>query len=197
MTKRIALALAVVAALFALVTAPAGAQDGPAITVEPATVEAAGEQEFTITGTGWTVDSVFVLQCIPTDAPLELDAQGGDCDLGNLTPASNDGSGGFTVSVTYDVPEEGLSIIVTDTETTEGAYHLVTVGAAQEEGGEEAAEEGGEEAAEEEGGEEAAEEGGEEELANTGVESGLLAIMAAAVLAGGLMVLGATRRRTA
>ena len=56
----------------------------------------------------------------------------------------------------------------------------MTVGAAQEEGGDDGA-------AEEE-------EGGEEELANTGVESGLLAVIAIAVLGGGAMAVGYTRR---
>ena len=48
MTKRLALALVAVAALFALSGAPASAQDGPAISVDPEFVEAPGEQEFTI-----------------------------------------------------------------------------------------------------------------------------------------------------
>lgn len=189
MTKRLALALVAVAALFALSGAPASAQDGPAITVDPEFVEAAGEQEFTVTGTGWTVPSAFVLPCIVIEDITLLDAQGGDCDLGTLTPAVNDGSGGFVVTVTYDVPEEGMTIVVGDADQTEGAFHVVTVGAP-------AAEEGGEEGEEEAGGEEEAA-GEEEELANTGVESGLLAVVAGAVLAGGVMLSATQRRRTA
>lgn len=184
MTKRLALALVAVAALFALSGAPASAQDGPSITVDPEFVEAAGEQEFTITGAGWTVPSAFVLPCIVVEDLTQLDAEGGDCDLANLTPAVNDGSGGFEVTVTYDIPEEGLLIVVGDADQTESAFHVVSVGApAAEEG----AEEGGEE--------EAA--GEEEELANTGIESGLLAIVAGAVLAGGVMLTTTQRRRTA
>ena len=181
MTKRLALALVAVAALFALTGAPASAQDGPAISVDPEFVEAPGEQEFTIVGSGWTVPSAFVLPCIAVEDLTQLDAQGGDCDLANLTPAVNDGSGGFEVTVTYDIPEEGLLIVVGDADQTESAFHLVTVGAP-------AAEE--EAAAEEEPAE-------EEELANTGIESGLLAIVAGAVLAGGLMLTTTQRRRTA
>ena len=47
----IGLALALVGFLFA---GSASAQDGPSITVEPSSVEAAGEHTFTVTGTGWT-----------------------------------------------------------------------------------------------------------------------------------------------
>lgn len=187
MMKRLALALVAVAALFALSGAPASAQDGPTITVDPEFVEAPGEQEFTVTGAGWTVPSAFVLPCIVVEDLTQLDAQGGDCDLANLTPAVNDGSGGFEVTVTYDIPAEGLLIVVGDADQTESAFHVITVGAPAEEGGEEAAEEGGEE--------EAA--GEEEELANTGIESGLLAIVAGAVLAGGVMLTTTQRRRTA
>lgn len=185
MTKRLALALVAVAALFALSGAPASAQDGPTITVDPEFVEAPGEQEFTVTGAGWTVPSAFVLPCVVVEDLTQLDAQGGDCDLANLTPAVNDGSGGFEVTVTYDIPAEGLLIVVGDADQTESAFHIVTVGAP-------AAEEGAEEGVEEE---EAA--GEEEELANTGIESGLLAIVAGAVLAGGVMLTTTQRRRTA
>lgn len=185
MTKRLALALVAVAALFALTGAPASAQDGPSITVDPEFVEAPGEQEFTVTGSGWTVASAFVLPCIVVEDLTQLDAQGGDCDLANLTPVTNDGSGGFEATVTYDIPEEGLLIVVGDADQMENAFHVITVGAP-------AAEEG----AEEEGGEEEAG-GEEEELANTGLESGLLAIVAGAVLAGGVMLTTTQRRRTA
>ena len=170
MTKRLALALVAVAALFALTGAPASAQDGPSITVDPEFVEAPGEQEFTVTGSGWTVASAFVLPCIVVEDLTQLDAQGGDCDLANLTPVTNDGSGGFEATVTYDIPEEGLLIVVGDADQTESAFHIVTVGAPAEEGGEEEA------AAEEE---EAA--GEEEELANTGVESGVITVAVDAV----------------
>ena len=129
MTKRLALALVAVAALFALTGAPASAQDGPSITVDPEFVEAPGEQEFTVTGSGWTVASAFVLPCIVVEDLTQLDAQGGDCDLANLTPVTNDGSGGFEATVTYDIPEEGLLIVVGDADQMENAFHVITVGA--------------------------------------------------------------------
>ena len=178
--------VAVALGIVALLAAPASAQDGPSITVEPMSLEAVGEQEFTVVGAGWTAaPPIFVLPCFTVSTIEELTAQGaGACDTAALTPATP-ADGAFTVTVTYDVPAEGMCIAAGDAAQSEAAFVCVAVGAA--EGGE------GEGEAEPEP-EAIAEEGGEEELANTGVESGLLAIIAIAIVAGGVMVISATRR---
>lgn len=172
------LLVAVVAALLGLFAAPAGAQDGPTLTAEPATVEAAGDVEFTITGSGWTAaPPIFVLPCeVPEDGDFSnLSAENG-CDAGNLTPATPDADGNFTVTATYTVAENGLAIAAGDAASTEAAFVAITVGAAQEEA--------------------PAEEPEEETLAETGVESGLLAVVALALVAGGAMVVQTNRRHS-
>jgi len=167
-------------------TGIAHAQDGPTLTVEPATVDAAGEQEFTITGEGWTAaPPIFVLQCEVPESGDPADVDSATCDTANLTPATP-AEGSFSVTVTYDVPEGGLAIAAGDAAQSEAAAALVTVG-----GGEEAPAEGEEPVA---GTDTAAPAEGEGELAETGVESGLLAIIGAAVLAAGAMVVTTTRR---
>ncbi|MEM7286451.1 MAG: LPXTG cell wall anchor domain-containing protein [Actinomycetota bacterium] len=187
MTKRLALALVALAALFALSGAPAAAQDGPSITVDPEFVEAPGEQEFTVTGAGWLAPPTAIIPCAAPESGNLLDIDSDTCDTGNLVPVTPDAYGNFTASMTVDVTEGGIAIIGFDLGTqgdTESGGAIVPVGAPATE---EAAEEGGEE--------EAA--GEEEELANTGVESGMLAIVAGAVLAGGVMLTATQRRRTA
>lgn len=193
MTRAKLLMLGIAIAMVSVFATPAAAQDGPSITVEPASVEAAGETEFTITGEGWTAaPPIFVLPCFTVSTPEEIAEQGAAaCDTAALTPATP-ADGAFEVTVTYDVPETGMCIAAGDAAQTEAGFACISVGAAAEE---EAAEEGAEEeaAGEEEGMEEEAA-GEEEELADTGIESGLLAIIGVAVLAAGAMVLTSTRR---
>jgi hypothetical protein len=172
-------------AFIAVVAVPAGAQDGPSITVEPATVDTADEHEFTITGTGWSATTpIFVLPCAFPETGSAGDIDADTCDATNLTPATAE-DGLFTVTVTFDVPAEGIAIAAGDTDQTEAGAAVVTVSAAQDDDAAETEDEG-----EAEGGDDAQ----EAELANTGVESGLLIIVAVAVIAGGTMVVGATRR---
>ncbi len=188
MTRAKLLMIGLGLALVAILAAPASAQDGPTLESDVTNVEAAGEQEFNITGAGWTAaPPIFVLPCTGATNLEDLVAAGADaCDLSALTPVTPE-DGAFSVAVTYDVPAEGMCITAGDAATTESAAFCVTVGAADEGEG---AEGEGEAAQEEE--EAPAEE--EEALANTGVESGLLAIIAIAVVAGGAMVISATRR---
>ncbi len=180
-------------ALVALMAAPAAAQDGPSITVEPMTVEAPGEQEFTVTGSGWTAaPPIFVLPCEAPESGDAADIDTATCDTSNLTPATPDADGNFEVTVTYDVPAEGIAIGAGDAASTEAAGAVITVGAGEAEGeGEGEAEGEGEDGATEGEGEE---EGEEEELATTGVESGLLAVIGIAVVAAGALAVGYTRR---
>ena len=156
----------------------AAAQDGPTITVEPATVDAPGETEFVVTGSGWTAaPPIFVLPCAAPESGDPADVDSATCDTANLTPATP-ADGAFEVTVTFEVPEGGLAIAAGDAAQTEAAAAVVTVG--------------GEAAAEGEDGAAEGEDGGE--LAETGVESMLLVIVAIAVMAAGAMVLHSTRR---
>ncbi len=177
----------------------AGAQDGPSITVEPASVDAPGEAEFTITGAGWTAaPPVFILPC---EAPASGDAADIDsatCDTANLTPATP-ADGAFEVTVTFDVPEGGLAVAAGDAAQSEAAAAVITVGGGEGgEGGDEAAADDGAvegtDDGEGEGADDAAADGGDAELAETGVESMLLVIAALAIVAAGAMVLRTTRR---
>ncbi len=201
--KKILVALvAVLVASFAF--AAAAQAQGQTIEFDPASVDAAGEVEVAVTGTGFDV-AVFILPCEGAGGdPAALTDVTTQCDLGALTPASPDADGNISATITFNIPEEGLVIAAGDQAQTNSAIGVITVGAAEEGGEEEGAEEGAEEGGEEEATEEEApaeeeaepettdaEEG---ELANTGVESGLLAIVGAALLAGGLMTAGAMRR---
>ena len=108
----------------------------------------------------------------------EFTAQGADaCDTGALTPATP-ADGAFTVTVTYDIPAEGLVIAAGDAGQTESAVAIVGVGAAAE--------------AEEDITEEAPVEAAE--MPATGAESAPLAIAGMAVLAAGAMVIGFSRK---
>ncbi|MCB0996804.1 MAG: hypothetical protein KDB21_17040 [Acidimicrobiales bacterium] len=163
------------AVLLALLASPASAQDGPSLTVDPATVDAAGEVEFTITGSGWTAaPPIFILPGPVVDG--EPDSE--NLDTGNLTPATPDADGNFEVTATYDVPAEGIAICGGDAGRTESACVVVTVGG----------DGGGEEAAADDSAE------GEEELAQTGSESGLIAVVAFSAVILGAMVVGLGRR---
>lgn len=190
MTRAKLLMLGIAIAMVSVFAAPAAAQDGPTLTVEPASVEAAGENEFTITGAGWTAaPPIFVLPCFTVSTPEEIAEQGAAaCDTAALTPATP-ADGAFEVTVTYDVPETGMCIAAGDAAQTESSAVCIAVGAAAEE--EAPVEEGAEEEAVTTD-EEAA--GEEEALAETGIESGLLAIIGMAILAAGAMVLTGTRR---
>ena len=189
MTRAKLIVLGLGLALLAVFAAPASAQEAREITVEPAFVEAAGEAELTISGAGWTMPPTAVIPCDAPESGNLLDVDSATCDTGLLTPVTPDADGNFSTTITVDIPEAGIAIVGFDLATqgqNEAGGAIVPVGAPAEEG----AEEGSEDAAQEE----TAEEGAEEELADTGVESGLLAVIAIAVLGGGAMVVGYTRR---
>ena len=116
--KRI-VALTAVASLLALfvLTSQASAQDGPSLTADPPAVDGPGTHTFTLTGSGWSVSSVFIVPCtVPgeqlttassTDAIVAaLEGMGqADCilaPLGGAIPVGGDGT--FTVEITHDVP---------------------------------------------------------------------------------------------
>lgn len=186
--KRLLLSLvAVVLATFAM-AAPVSAQGDQAITADPTSVDAAGEHELTVSGTGYT-GPAFLLPCPGAEGDLTKVAEDGACDLNNLTPVAPDGDGNVEATVTYDIPDGGLVIVIGNADQSEVAVTLVTVGAAEE-----AEEEAAEEEAAEEPEEEAAEEADDDALASTGAESFQFVIIGATMLLAGVMLARFSRR---
>ena len=119
--KRLLLAITAAFAMTIAVAAPAGAQT---VSIDPNPVAAAGEQEITVTGTGFTDDG-FLLACPGANAdPAQLAED--SCDLANLTPYT---AGDWELTVTFDVPEIGLLIVAGNAAQTEVVPAVITVGA--------------------------------------------------------------------
>lgn len=185
MTRAKLMALGMALALIAIFAAPAQAQDGPTITVDPASVDAPGDYDFTVTGEGWTAaPPIFIVPCEAPASGDIADLDSSTCDTGNLTPATP-ADGAFEVTVSYTVPEGGIVIAASDAAQSEAAGVVVSIGAADD---------GGDDAADDGEGEGEGEAEGDEDLAETGVESGALAIAGIAILAAGAMVVGTSRR---
>ncbi len=129
--KLITLAVAAIA-----VVVPSGiAQAEPGIEVDPTSVDAAGEQEVTVTLSGFTPElAVFVLPCgFPAGGDVAV-FDNTTCDQAQLSPVTIDADGAGIVTATYDVPAEGLAVYVTDAAVVETGVALITIG-----GGEDAA----------------------------------------------------------
>ncbi|MEM8706673.1 MAG: LPXTG cell wall anchor domain-containing protein [Actinomycetota bacterium] len=133
--KRLLLAVSAAFVLTIAVAAPAGAQT---VSIDPNPVSEAGEQEITVTGTGFTDDG-FLLACPGANAdPAQLAED--SCDLVNLTPYS---AGDWELTVTFDVPEEGLLIVAGNAAQTEVVPAVISVGAAEDGAAEELPNTGG------------------------------------------------------
>ncbi len=167
-----------VAVAIAFGGSPASAQDTPVVTVDPAAPQA-GEQELTVTGEGYTVDGVFVVPCTGANNLEQLVELGADaCDLGNLTPATLE-DGAFEVTVTVDVPAEGMCISAGDLAQTQVGAVCFGPEAAGDDGGDEAAAEAEEQ---------------QEPLPETGIDAQTLGLLGAGLLAaGGLTALSIRR----
>jgi len=181
--KRILISLAVLTTLLIGFAAPASAQGDQSITADPSNVAEAGEHEINVTGSGYT-GPAFLLPCPGAEGDLTKVAEDGACDLGALTPVTPDDDGNFEASATFEIPEQGLVMVVGNAAQTEVAVALVTVG--------------GEAEAEAEAEEEAApavasDDSGDDALAETGIEAYQLVIIGAAVAMAGAMV-SRTRR---
>ena len=167
---KLLIAALLVALVASLALAPA-ANAQPAIRsilADPMFVDAGGEATFTVTGSGWESAMIAVLPCVGSTNYEEAAANGADaCDLGALTIVPNAGDGTFSVEVTYDVPAAGMCIGAGDLDQTEAGSFCIGIGAPVPPPG----------------------------AANTGAESGLIAIIGAAVLAAGALVVGMSRRR--
>ena len=131
----IGLALALVGFLFA---GSASAQ-GPSLSADPSSVEEAGEHTFTVTGSGWKSASINVLACkvAEGDDAAEVDISTnctmatGNLDFGSMTPAPVS-DGNIEVSLTLDVPAQGILIVAGDSAQTESAALAITVGMMEE-----------------------------------------------------------------
>ena len=165
-----------------LFLAPAGAQDPQVgtVTLDPATVPAAGDHDVTVSGTGFIPDSeVVIASCTAPGDTLVAGVSTDDevaaavtetltgfvdnCDLAALTPASVDSDGSFTAEVTLAVGDNFILGAGALDQSQAGGIWLPIVDAAAE-----------------------------PELAVTGAHSWSIAIAAlAAILAGfGLLVAG-------
>ncbi|MEM9202620.1 MAG: LPXTG cell wall anchor domain-containing protein [Actinomycetota bacterium] len=108
--------------LFVALALPAAAQ-GPSISTDPSAVTEAGEAEITVTGTGFTQDG-FLLPCPGANAdPAQLAED--SCDLTNLTPYT---AGDWELTVTYDIPAEGLLIVAGSADQSEVVPLVIPVG---------------------------------------------------------------------
>ena len=191
----IALAAVLIASLGFVGTA--GAQDAHIGTIEadPATVPEAGEYTLTANGSGWLPDtSILLTACVSpaetlvpgvSDLETVVAAAGrieplSHCDLATAVPIDVDSDGNFTAELTAEVGDNFFFSAGALDGSQAGAAWIPIVDPA-------AAAAAEEEAAEEEPAE-------EEELAETGVETGLLAVVGAAVLGAGVMVGREARR---
>ena len=161
-----AFAVALVAMLALAPAAQAQAAQG-LVTADPAFVTEAGDHEITLNGTGWIAGGLAILPC---DAnTYEGLAAGGSeiCDLAGMDLSVQAAADGtWTLTKTWTIPEGGMCIGVG--------------------GGAGFTEQGG---------------GycvgvGAPILPNSGSESAMVAIIGAAVLAGGAMIVLSTRRRS-
>lgn len=128
--RRALVALLSIAALVVTFVAPAGAQEGPTITADPASLDAPGEVEFTITGENFAPTPGFLLPCFGAEGdvlaltesdPTEI------CDLSALIPYAPADDGTWTATATWDVPAEGLVIAAGDAGGANSAATLIGI----------------------------------------------------------------------
>ena len=113
--KKIKLLLSAAAvALVAMFTlAPAvQAQTVASLTADPVFVEAAGEQTFAMTGSGWPANgTVALLPCDGSTNYEEAAVNGAEaCDTASLTIVTADADGNLAADFTHNVPAEGFCI---------------------------------------------------------------------------------------
>lgn len=202
MRKALVAVLAIILASLSLV-GTASAQDAVVGTIEsdPATVPEAGEYTMTATGSDFIPDTaILVLKCVsPADtlvpgvddlesitaAALEIDPLA-DCDIAAAQNVEVDGDGGWTAELTAEVGDNFFLSAGALDGSQAGAVWIpvVPAGAADDAAADDEAADDEEEAADDE----------EEELAETGVETGLLAVVGTAVLGAGVLLAREGRR---
>lgn len=155
----------------------ASAQGDPTISVDPASVDAAGSADIAVTLSNFPAgDTVFVLPCTVPASGDAADIGDDSCDTAQLTTVviGDDGSG--SASVTYDIPDGGLVVAASNADASARDQLIVTVGAADT------------------GAAEAPAADDEQTLPDTGSEVTIAVIGLVTVLAGGALM-GASRRR--
>jgi len=147
----------------------AQAQAAPTAVGDPLFVEAAGEATITLTGSGWIPGQLALVGCNSSNYAELIAGGSDDCDLGSLAFATADADGNFSADYTLEIDADGRCIGIGGGEAfaEQGGGFCVGVGAPVPPPG----------------------------AANTGAESGLIAIIGAAVLAAGALVVGMSRRR--
>jgi hypothetical protein len=182
--RKVLIALVAILLASLSLTATAEAQDVQAGTVvaDPQFVPAAGEYTFTATGSDFIPNtSVLLLKCtLPGDtvtsvdeaiaAAAELDPLA-DCDISAAQNVEVDGEGGWTAELTAEVGDNFL-LSAGDLAGTQAGGAWVPIISAET----------------------ISEDAEEEELAETGVETGLLAVVGTAVLGAGVLVVREGRR---
>lgn len=182
--KRFLVAMFAIAALIFASAGASAAQDGPAIEADPASVAEAGEHTITINGSGYT-GPLFVLPCPGAGGDPAAIAED-SCDLNALAPAAPDDDGNFSIELTVDIPEEGLVIVGGNADQTEVGATVVGVGG-------EAMDDGEAEAMADDDGEAEAMDDASSDLPATGLESALVIVIGAALLAAGALVVRSGR----
>lgn len=175
--KKLIAALAASVLLLVSMAGTAVAQEPTGVLeINPTTVDEAGEHQFTLGLSGFTPGlALFVLPCTaPAGGDMSAFDAAADCDTANLTPVVADDNGNGTVTNTYTVTDDGLVVVAGDAAQTEFGIVIVPPP-----GADAAADDAGDD-------------GGE--LAETGVETGLLAVIATTMVAGGAMVVRQTRK---
>tara|TARA_Y100001970_G_scaffold45635_1_gene57264 strand:- start:5975 stop:6502 length:528 start_codon:yes stop_codon:yes gene_type:complete len=147
----------------------AQAQDAPTAVGDPLFVEAAGEATITLTGSGWIPGMLALVPCNSSNYAELLAGGAADCDTASLTLTEADADGNFSADFTLTVDADGTCIGIGGGAgfTEQGGGFCVGVGAPVPPPG----------------------------AANTGAESGMIAVIGIAVLAAGALVVGMTRRR--
>lgn len=183
MKKLALIATVAMAAMLLLVAAPASAQEGESISADPASLPAeAGSYDVTITGSGWVgaPDGLFVSVC--------SGAEGGDSATIDATNAltvcptlvvdggrgSPDGDGNFSYDLSVTVDDAAIAngqIAILAGELAAGSPWSAGVNIAV-----------------------GADDMADDMMADTGTESGLIAIIGASVLLAGLFAVGLGRR---
>ena len=195
--KRFLLSMVTIVLVTFSMIAPASAQGDQAISADPTSVSEAGEHELTVSGTGYT-GPAFLLPCPDAEGDLTKVAEDGACDLNNLTPVAPDGDGNVEATVTFDIPDEGLVIVIGNADQSEVAVTLVTVGAdeAEEEEADDADDAGDSDsdAATADDSDSDAATADDDALASTGAESFQFIVIGATMLLAGLMLARFSRR---
>lgn len=174
MKKMITALVAVTVLFFGLAGTAAAQEPTGVLEINPATVDEAGEQEFVVALSEFSPGlALFVLPCAAPDGGdmSQFDAATA-CDQSQLSPVVADDNGAGTVTATYEVTENGLVIVAGDAAQSEFGIAIVPPPGAGGTGGGDAA----------------------AELAETGVETGILAVVATTMVAGGAMVVRQMRR---